>query len=129
MIRDATTPVKWARTIFLVAGVWGVAVLTPLFFLTDISGRVYPPPTSYPHFFYGFLVVAMAWQIAFLVIGWNPLQYRPLMVPAMIEKFGFVSTLSVMYARGIIPSEDAIAAVPDFVLGVFFIVAWMMTRP
>jgi hypothetical protein len=25
----------------------------------------------YPQFFYGFLSVTMAWQIAFLVIGWT----------------------------------------------------------
>jgi hypothetical protein len=46
--------------------VWGIVVLTPLFFLVDVTGRRYAPPASYPHFFYGFLSAAMAWQIAFL---------------------------------------------------------------
>jgi hypothetical protein len=40
--------------------VWGVAVLTLLYFLVDITGRQYAPPTAYPHFFYGFLSEAMA---------------------------------------------------------------------
>jgi hypothetical protein len=40
------------------------------------SGRSYPSPTEYPHFFYRFLSVAMPWQAAFLVIGWNPARFR-----------------------------------------------------
>ena len=42
---------------------WGIVVLTPLYFLLDVTGRQYAPPTAYPQFFYGFLSVAMAWQI------------------------------------------------------------------
>jgi hypothetical protein len=38
-------------------------------FLIDVAGRQYVPPSAYPQFFYGFLSVAMAWQIAFLLIG------------------------------------------------------------
>ena len=55
---------RFARIVYITAGIWGIAVLTPLFFLIDLTGRPYPPPTSYPHFFYGFLAVAMAWQAA-----------------------------------------------------------------
>jgi hypothetical protein len=32
---------KFAKLIFIVAGVWGIAVLTPLYFLVDITGRHY----------------------------------------------------------------------------------------
>jgi len=46
----------------------------------------------------------------------------------MLEKFGFVTTLLVLYARTRIPWLDAQAAVPDFVLGVLFIVAFAKTR-
>ena len=53
-----------------------VTVLTPLYFLVDLTGRQYAPPTAYPQFFYGFLSVAMAWQIAFLVIGTSPVRFR-----------------------------------------------------
>ena len=37
--------------------------------LLDVTERQYAPPTVYPHFFYGFLSVTMAWHVAFLVIG------------------------------------------------------------
>lgn len=55
---------RFARIVFIVAGIWGILVLTPLFFLIDVTGRHYAPPSMYPQFFYGFLSVAIAWQIA-----------------------------------------------------------------
>jgi hypothetical protein len=54
---------KFARFVFIGAGVWGVVVLTPLIFLVDISGRRYLPPTSYPQFFYGFMG-AFSWALS-----------------------------------------------------------------
>ena len=63
---------KFAKIVFFTAGTWGITVVTPLFFLLDVTGRRYDPPTSYPHFFYGFLAVVIAWQVAFLAIGSNP---------------------------------------------------------
>ena len=73
---------KFAKIVFIAAGVWGITVLTPLYFLVDVTGRHYAPPTTYPQFFYGFFSVAMAWQIAFLIIGSNPGRFRPLMIHA-----------------------------------------------
>ena len=46
---------RFARIVFVAAGVWGIAVLTPLYWLVDITGRRYSPPGDYPHFSYGFL--------------------------------------------------------------------------
>ena len=77
-----------AKTVFLGAGAWGIVVLTPLYFLVDLTGRQYAAPMEYPQFFYGFLSVAMAWQVAFLVIGASPSRFRPLMIPSIIEKWG-----------------------------------------
>ena len=42
---------KFARNVFIAAGVWGIVVLTPLYFLVDITGRHFPAPTTYAHFF------------------------------------------------------------------------------
>src|SRR5215470_10697558 len=66
---------KFARIVFVIAGVWGIVVVTPLYFLRDVTGLPYAAPTLYPHFFYGFLSVTMAWQIAFLMIGSNPVRW------------------------------------------------------
>jgi hypothetical protein len=38
---------RFARIVFVVVGLWGLLVLTPLFFLVDITGRQYFPPTAF----------------------------------------------------------------------------------
>ena len=118
---------RFARIVFIVAGVWGIAVLTPLYFLVDITGRHYAPPAAYPQFFYGFISVAMAWQIAFLIIGSDPARFRLLMIPAIIEKLGYVATLIVLSSQARIPAADAQAAVPDGLLGLLFVAAFVKT--
>jgi hypothetical protein len=118
----------FARSVFILAGVWGITVLTPLFFLVDITGRPYSAPTDYPHFYYGFLAVAMAWQVAFLVIGSNPLRYRQLMILAFIEKAGYILTTTVLYSQGRISAADANTAIPDGLLLVLFVVAFVKTQ-
>ena len=40
-----------ARIVFVVAGIWGIVVLTPFYWLVDVTGRRYDPPAAYPHFF------------------------------------------------------------------------------
>jgi len=120
--------VRFARIVFVIAGIWGIVVLTPLFWLVDVTGRHYPPPTEYPHFFYGFFSVAMAWQIAFLIIGSDPARFRPLMIPSMLEKFGHVLTVASMYGQARISTLDAQGAVPDLLLGVLFIAAFAKSR-
>ena len=118
---------RFAKVVFIAAGVWGIIVLTPLYFLIDISGRQYAAPTTYPQFVYGFLSVAMAWQIAFLMIGTSPVRFRPLMIASMVEKFGHVMTVAVLYAQARISTLDAMAAGPDLLLGVLFIAAFAKT--
>jgi hypothetical protein len=119
---------RFARIVFILAGIWGIAVLTPLYFLVDVTGRPYAPPADYPHFFYGFIAVAMAWQIAFLIIGSNPARYRLMMIPSIIEKFGHVLILTLLYSRGRIPWIDAQAGLPDGLLGLLFVIAFVKTR-
>jgi len=120
--------VRFAKYVFIGAGIWGIIVLSPLFWLIDVTGRRYPPPTDYPQFFYGFLSVALAWQIAFLVIGTNPVRFRPFMVAAIIEKLGYVSTLAILFSQSRISAIDTQPIVPDLVLGILFIVSFVKTR-
>src|SRR5262245_55593246 len=119
---------RLAKFVFTGAGIWGIVLLAPLYWLFDITGRRYAPPADYPQFFYGFLSVAMAWQIAFLVIGSNPARFRPLMIPAILEKLGYVGTLIVMYLTARIPAADTQPVIPDLLLGLLFIVAFVRTR-
>jgi hypothetical protein len=118
---------RFAKIVFVAAGIWGLAVLPPFYWLVDITGRHYDVPTQYPQFCYGFMSITLAWQIAFFVIGSNPARFRPLMVPSMLEKFGYVVTLAVLYAQGRVSSTDAQAIVPDLILGVLFVAAFVKT--
>ena len=118
---------KFAKYVFIAAGVWGIAVLTPLFFLVDISGRAYHVPTDYPHFYYGFLAVALSWQFAFLLIGSDPVRYRLMMIPAFIEKGGYVAIAMLLYSQGRISLDEAGTAIPDSLLLILFVVAFLKT--
>jgi hypothetical protein len=119
---------RFARFVFIGAGVWGIVVLLPLYWLVDVSGRTYSAPTNYPQFFYGFVGVALAWQIAFLVIGSDPARFRPLMIAAIVEKLGWVALLAALYGEARISATDAQPAAPDLLLGILFILAFTKTR-
>ena len=119
---------QFAKTIFLIAGIWGLAIVTPLFFLFDYIGRIYPPSVTHPDIYYGFLTVTLAWQVAFLIIARDPVRFRPLMLAAMIEKFAYVIALAVLYSQGRIQIAQASAAIPDFVLGALFVASFVRSR-
>ena len=72
--------------------------------------------------------MTLAWQLAFWIIGSDPVRFRPLMIPAMVEKFGFVLALTVLYTQGRVGSSDVLPAVPDFMLGALFVAAYVWAR-
>ena len=118
---------RFARWVFLLAGISGVVVVAPLYFLEDLVGRDYPPPINHPEFFYGFAGVTLAWQVMFLVIASDPVRYRLAMLPAMLEKIGFVVAIFVLYAMSRVPAVWLGAASMDGSLFVLFIVAYLRT--
>jgi hypothetical protein len=118
---------RFARLVFRIAGIWGLLIVTPLYFLYDTVGQQYPPPVTHPDFYYGFIGVTLAWQVAFLLIGSDPVRFRPLMPVAMLEKFGYLATLTTLYALGRIALGQLAVVIPDATLGVLFVVAFMKT--
>src|SRR5260370_37985713 len=77
---------KFAKIVFWIAGICGLLTITPLYFIFNLIGKNDPPPITHPAFFYGFAGVALAWQIAFIFIARDPVRFRPLMIPAILEK-------------------------------------------
>ena len=59
---------KFARWVFRIAGIYGLIVLVPQYFLEGKIAEQSPPAITHSEFFYGFLGVGIAWQIAFLII-------------------------------------------------------------
>lgn len=119
---------KFARIVFLIAGIYGLIVLTPLYFLEQVIGRENPPAITHPEFFYGFIGVALAWQVAFLFIAQNPARYRPLMIPSIIEKltYGFAVIMLLKQHRVAVSTFEV--GLADLVFAVLFIVSFVKTR-
>ena len=115
---------KFAKVVFWVAGIWGLLIITPLYFMFSLIGRLDPPAITHPAFYYGFVGCALAWQFAFLLIGHDPVRFRPMMVPAMVEKFTYGMAVVVLVLQGKTNQRDLIFAVTDLTLGVLFMVAF-----
>ncbi len=118
---------KFAKTVFRVAAIWGVLIITPLYFSFDLIGRKDPPPITHPAFFYGFVGLALAWQIAFFFIASDPVRYRPLMIPSMSEKFSYAAAVITLVLQARTRSSDLLFAGTDLLLGVLFVVAYLKT--
>jgi hypothetical protein len=118
---------KFPRIVFRIAGGWGVLVVTPLYFMFDMIGRNDPPAITHPGFYYGFIGAALAWQLAFFVIATDPVRYRPLMVPSVIEKFTYGIAVIVLFLQKRISCGDLVFSTADLVLGVLFVMAFLKT--
>jgi hypothetical protein len=119
--------VRFARIVFLIAGIWGVLVLTPLYFMFGLIGRKDPPPITHPGFYYGFVGAGLAWQIAFLIIAKYPVRLRLIMIPAVIEKFTYAMAMFALYSQSRVHGSDMVFATVDTLLGILFIVAFVKT--
>jgi hypothetical protein len=117
----------FARRVYLIAAVYGLLVLVPQYFLENKTGRDFPPPITHPEYFYGFLGVAIAWQLAFLVISRDPVRYRPLMIPAIVEKATFAVATAALFAVGRLGAQMLAAGLVDATLGVLFVAAYVRT--
>jgi hypothetical protein len=120
---------KFARTVFWIAGIYGILSLPPLYFLFDYVGRTEPPPITHPHFYYGFVGLALTFQLVFMVIATDPARFRPMMIPSMLEKLSYIGTCFVLHAQGRISFADAATAFPDIIFLALFLTAFFKTAP
>lgn len=119
--------IRIARWIFWLAGFYGLVVLVPQFFLFDRIGRDQPPPITHPEYFYGFVGLAVVWQIAFLVIGHNPMLFRPLMLVAVLEKLSFAIPVSILFAQERVAKGTFVFGMIDLLLAGLFVFAWWIS--
>jgi hypothetical protein len=118
---------RFAKIVFRIAAIWGVLVITPLYFMFDSISRNDPPPITHPGFFYGFAGAALAWQVAFFVIARDPVRYRPLMIPSIIEKFSYGAAVAILVLQRRMHSSDLLFAGTDLLLGALFVIAHFKT--
>lgn len=118
----------FAKRVFFWAGIYGILVLFPLYFLEERLARDFPPPFSHPEQFYGFLGVALAWQFAFLLIARDVRRYRLFMLPAIAEKLLSSISALLLFAAGRVGAVTAAPAVVDLFLALLFMVAFWRSR-
>ena len=94
----------------------------------DTIGRRTPPALTHPQYYFGFLGVALAWQIAFFVIATDPVRFRLMIIPSVVEKLTFVGAITVLYLQRRITSAEAIPALPDAILAALFVISFAKTK-
>ncbi len=115
---------RFSRWVFNIAGAYGVITVAPLYFMEQTIDRQDPPPITHPMFFYGFVGVALAWQLLFFAIGYQPARLRPVIPFAVLEKLSFGIGAMVLYRRGRLGLGDLCFGCIDLALAVLFILAW-----
>lgn len=118
---------RFAKLTFWIAAIWGLLILTPLYFLFDSIGRNNPPPITHPDFFYGFVGVALAWQVAFIFIATDPVRFRPLMIPSVFEKFSYAIAVFVLVSQKRVHKPALVFGGVDLLLGILFVISYFRT--
>lgn len=119
---------RFARRVFTLAAIYGMLVLLPQYLVETGLGPALPAPLQRPEYFYGFIGVALAWQVVFLVIASDVRRFRPLMLAAILEKAVFGVPVLLLYGRGRVAPDMLAAGLIDLALGVLFGLAFRSTR-
>ena len=119
---------SFSRQVFRLAGIYGLIVLLPLYFVERQVGVDFPPPITHPEFYYGFLGVTLAWQILFLLISRDPPRYRLIILPSILAKISYVAAVFTHHVQSRVHSALVPFAIIDLLLAVLFTVAYFRTR-
>jgi len=118
---------RFAKIVFRIAGIYGFIVLLPQYFTEDKTGRDFPPPITHPEFYYGFVGLALTWQLLFLLLSTDPVRYRLMMIPSMFEKIVFVIPVAILYYQQRVSPVIFGVSLVDLVLGVLFLISYIKT--
>ncbi len=119
----------FAKWVFTLGGLFGLIMITPLFFLESEMARMSGSAISQPENYYGFVGVTFAWQLVYLVIGRNPAPYRPIMLLGALGKLIFAGACWTLAYQGRTPIFTAVIASPDILLAILFVIAWFKSKP
>jgi hypothetical protein len=118
---------RFAKWVFLLAGISGVLMVAPGYILEEKFGQDYPPIPNHLELYYGFIGVTLAWQFMFLVIASDPIRYRPAMLPSFVEKAGFAVAVPILYSLGKVSGVWLGFAAMDGTWLVLFVIAYLQT--
>ncbi|MBS0361697.1 MAG: hypothetical protein JSR98_09975 [Proteobacteria bacterium] len=117
---------RLAKWIYGLSAVWGLLVLTPLLFLRrqiEAQTTVF----THPEYFYGFLAVALTFQLVFLTIARDPARLRPLMPLTVLEKWSWGVVAWAFFLQGQTQAAVVVFASIDMAIGLLFALAWAKT--
>src|SRR5882757_162278 len=109
---------KFAKIVFWLAAIWGFLIITPLYFMFDLISKNDPPPITHPGFFYGFVGVALVWQLSFIFIARDPVRFRPMMSPAILEKLVYSIPVIILVLQKRMHPADLVFSATDLLLAV-----------
>lgn len=115
---------RFARWVFIIAGIYGVVTVAPLYFMEQTISRQDPPQITHPMFFYGFVGVTLSWQLLFFAIARQPVRLRPVIPFAVLEKLSFGIGAMVLYHQGRLDQGDLYFGSIDLALAIVFFLAW-----
>lgn len=118
---------KFARLVFAFAGITGLLMLLPQYFMESSLNRDFPPAITHPEYFYGFIGVAAAFQVVFLTIALDPVRYRLFMIAAVLEKLSFSLATVILFNAGRLAANVLVFGMMDLALGVLFAAAFLKT--
>lgn len=118
---------RFARFSFLIAGIYGLIVVAPEYFLEARYGQDYPPPITHPEFFYGFVGLCLVFQLLFLLIAANPVRFRPIMLIAIAEKLCFVIPAVTLHLQGRLNPMVTGFSLVDLLWATLFTISFLRT--
>jgi hypothetical protein len=118
---------RFARWVFLLAGISGVIVVAPPYFLERWAGEFDPPPVNHPEYYYGFVGVVLVFQLLYLLIASDPVRFRPVMLFGALGKSSFAIAVAALYAAGRASPLWLGLAAMDALLIVLFVIAYLLT--
>jgi hypothetical protein len=119
---------RFAKMVFLIAGIYGLLILAPIYFMENKIGRETPPAITHPEYFYGFLGAGLAWQVLFLVLSTNPSRYRAMILPSILEKVAYGIALIVLFSERRLPFSVLAIGSVDWIFALLFLVAYVKTK-
>lgn len=114
---------KWS---FRLAGIYGILLLAPFYFLERAIGAA-GVPITHPEYFYGFVGTALAAQFLFLLISTDPDRYRPAMLIAILGKLSFGIPAWILWAAGRIGADVTALGTVDLFIAGCFTISWFLT--
>ena len=119
---------KFAKVVFRVAGIYGLLILAPIYFMEGRIGQDTPPAITHPEYFYGFLGAGLAWQVLFLVLSSDPVRYRAMILPSVLEKISYGIALIVLFSQHRLPLSVLAIGSVDWIFAFLFLAAYFMTK-